>query len=175
MATGELRLTMDRDDIAIELRTVDREIIEMLEDGRCTRRHLADTLGYTGEYVYQRVTRLMEHGIVEKIHDGFYELATDGGETTREESVADTGPEIVVPESVPERIDADDARAAIAATLELIASNGGVQRAEIIEQIAPEHPLGYDDIGARGAWWRKVIRPALEESCQYENGVGWVK
>jgi hypothetical protein len=90
-------------------------------------------------------------------------------------TMTDDSPEIVVPESVPERIDNDDARAAIAATLELVASNGGVQRAEIIEQIAPEHPLDYDDIGARGAWWRKVIRPALEETCRFDNGVGWVQ
>lgn len=175
MATGELRLAMDPDEIDIELRTVDREIIEMLEEGRCTRRHLADTLGYTGEYVYQRVTRLMEHGIVEKIHDGFYELATDGGEPAPEESAADSEPAIVVPESVPERIPDADARRAIAATLELVASNGGAERAEIIDQVAPEHPLGYEDIGPRGAWWRKVIRPALEETCRYENGVGWVQ
>jgi predicted CopG family antitoxin len=97
------------------------------------------------------------------------------GATPRDQSVEDSGPEIVVPESVPQRIAEADARAAIAATLELVASNGGVQRAEIIEEIAPEHPLGYDDIGPRGAWWRKVIRPALEESCRYENGVGWVQ
>jgi len=175
MATGELRLTMDPDEIDIELRGVDREIIEMLEDGRCTRRHLADTLGYTGEYVYQRVTRLMEHGVVEKIHDGFYELATDGGEVRRDGPAADSDAEIVVPDSVPQRIAAADARAAIAAALELVASNGGVQRSAIIKEIAPAHPLGYEDIGPRGAWWRKVIRPALEESCQYENGVGWVR
>jgi hypothetical protein len=87
----------------------------------------------------------------------------------------DDGREIVVPESVPERIAEADARAAIAATLELVASNGGVERKEIIEEIAPAHPLGYDGIGPRGAWWRKVIRPALEESCRYENGVGWVR
>jgi hypothetical protein len=93
----------------------------------------------------------------------------------REESIADTGADIAVPDSVPDRIPEADARAAIAAAVELVASNGGVQRAEIIEAIAPEHPLGYDDIGPRGAWWRKVIRPALEGSCQYENGVGWVK
>jgi hypothetical protein len=93
----------------------------------------------------------------------------------RDESASDSGPKIVVPESVPQRIAEADARAAIAATLELVASNGGVQRSEIIEAIAPEHPLGYDDIGPRGAWWRKVIRPALEEHAQYENGVGWVR
>jgi len=97
------------------------------------------------------------------------------GATPRDQSVEDSGPEIAVPESVPQRIPEADARAAIAATLELVAGNDGVQRAEIIEEIAHEHPLGYDDIGPRGAWWRKVIRPALEESCRYENGVGWVK
>jgi hypothetical protein len=106
---------------------------------------------------------------------------TDSGQSTptrpRDGSGPDSEPAIAVPDSVPDRIAGSDARAAIAAALELVASNGGVQRAEIIEQIAPEHPLGYEDIGPRGAWWRKVIRPALEEeeSCQYENGVGWVQ
>jgi uncharacterized membrane protein len=66
---------MDADDVGLELRAVDRDIIRMLSDGRCTRRHLADELGYSGEYIYQRVTRLAEHGIVEVIHDGFYQLA----------------------------------------------------------------------------------------------------
>jgi len=88
----------------------------------------------------------------------------------------DDGPEIVVPESVPERIAEADARAAIAATLELVASNGGVERKEIIEAIASEHPLGYEDIGPRGAWWRKVMRPALEANgCSHTNGVGYTR
>jgi hypothetical protein len=81
---------------------------------------------------------------------------------------------ITLPASVPDRVAAADARAAITAALELVASDGGVERKEIIDEIAPEHPLGYDDIGERGAWWRRVIRPALEEHAQYENGRGWV-
>jgi hypothetical protein len=81
---------------------------------------------------------------------------------------------VSIPDSVPERIDRAEARAAIAAVLELVDANGGVQRQEIIDAVAPEHPLGYDEIGERGAWWRKTIRPALEDHAQYENGVGWV-
>jgi hypothetical protein len=182
MAPGELRLAMNPDEIDIELRTVDQEIIEMLEDGRCTRRHLADTLGYTGEYVYQRVTRLMEHGIVEKIHDGFYELATDGGEVVADDAPAPSPPtvaqdtEITLPDTLPNHIDHADARAAIQAAVELVAADGGVQRSEIAATIGETHSLGYDNFGRKGSWWRKVIKPGLEvNGCEYENGPGWSK
>jgi len=182
MATSELRLAMDPDEIDIELRGVDREIIKMLADGRCTRRHLADTLGYTGEYVYQRVTRLMEHGIVEKIHDGFYELAADGGEVIEDEApapapsqpAADRSQEVTLPDTLPNHIDRADARAAIRAAVELVAADGGVHRSEIAEAISETHPLGYDNFTRKGSWWRKVIKPGLEvNGCAYDNGPGW--
>jgi len=123
----------------------------------------------------QRIIELIEADRDGRVRDA--DESTAGGQTAADaerEPRPSEPQEIVVPESVPERIPEADARAAIAATLELVASNGGIQRSAIIEQIAPEHPLGYDDIGPRGAWWRKVIRPALEEACRYENGVGWV-
>lgn len=66
---------MDRDEVDVELREIDEEILDMLEDYPCTRQHLAEELGVSGEYVYQRVDLLMKLGLVEKIHDGFFELA----------------------------------------------------------------------------------------------------
>lgn len=101
MATHELRLTMDPADIDIPLREVDEDIIAMLETMPCTRQHLSTELDYSGEYIYQRVTRLIEHGVVEKIHDGFYRLAADGGTVVERE--ADVEPD------APTREDADDA------------------------------------------------------------------
>lgn len=76
MAAGEQirSLVVDRDDIDWELRDIDVEILELLEEGRCTRQHLADELDVTGEYVYQRIDPLIQLGVVHKIHDGFYEL-----------------------------------------------------------------------------------------------------
>jgi len=115
-------------------------------------------------------SKSLEDRIIELI-----EADRDGRVEAEQASRAGESSPVVVPDSVPDRIADADARAAITATLELVASDGGVERQEIIDEIAPEHPLGYDDIGERGAWWRKTIRPALEEHCQYENGVGWVQ
>lgn len=76
MATAEQveALVVDRDDIDWDLRDIDVEILEMLEEGRCTRQYLAQNLDVTGEYIYQRVDPLIQLGVVEKLHDGFYEL-----------------------------------------------------------------------------------------------------
>ena len=73
------RRMMDRDESDIDLRTIDENILDLLADGRCTRRYLADELGVTGEYVYQRIDLLHKLGLVRIIHDGFYEL-TEGAE-----------------------------------------------------------------------------------------------
>jgi Mn-dependent DtxR family transcriptional regulator len=68
------RHMMDRDESDVDLRTIDENILDLLTDGRCTRRYLADELGVTGEYVYQRIDLLHKLGFVRIIHDGFYEL-----------------------------------------------------------------------------------------------------
>ena len=76
--------------------------------------------------------------------------------------------DIVVPDDVPQRIDEADARAAIAAAVAFIEAEGGASQREIVREVMPEHPLGYDvpelETGKRfrGAWWRRVIKPGLE-------------
>ena len=79
MATAEqlVALVADRDDIDFELRDIDERILDLLEEGRCTRQYLATELDVTGEYIYQRVDLLIKLGLVEKIHDGFYKLSDE--------------------------------------------------------------------------------------------------
>lgn len=79
MGTAEqyAAIMADRDDIDFELRDIDEGILDLLEEGRCTRQFLASELDVTGEYIYQRVDLLIKLGVVEKIHDGFYQLAED--------------------------------------------------------------------------------------------------
>jgi DNA-binding Lrp family transcriptional regulator len=69
-----------------DLRDIDERILDLLREGRCTRRYLAEQLGVTGEYVYQRVDLLRRLGLIEVIHDGFYRLADDAESRERTES-----------------------------------------------------------------------------------------
>lgn len=64
---------MDRDEVDADLRDIDKRILDKLEQYPCTRQHLADELGVSGEYIYQRIDLLTTLGLVEKIHDGYYE------------------------------------------------------------------------------------------------------
>ena len=82
MATVEelAALVAKRDDIDFELREIDEKILDLLEEGRCTRQYLASELDVTGEYIYQRVDLLIKLGLVKKIHDGFYRISADDEE-----------------------------------------------------------------------------------------------
>jgi len=87
--------------------------------------------------------------------------------------------EIQLPDDVPNRINQDDARAAIRAAIEYVESNDGATKKEIIPAVMPEHPLGYDVEAAldkieqgeryRGAYWRRIIKPGLKQSDRIET------
>jgi len=58
----------------IDLNDADQEIISALQDGRNVPANLADELGYSRQYIQNRLKRLREHGIVQNIGRGVYEL-----------------------------------------------------------------------------------------------------
>jgi hypothetical protein len=82
-------------------------------------------------------------------------------------------------DDLPGGVDAAEARAAIDAARELVADQGAATKAEIVREVMPEHPLGYDLEAAlekldsenryRGAWWRKVVKPGLEADDDVEK------
>jgi len=58
----------------VELNPTDKEIIKMLEDGRCTPKHIAEQSGYSRQNVMNRLKRLVELGYVDRVSKGLYEL-----------------------------------------------------------------------------------------------------
>ena len=61
----------------IELNPTDQEILDMLREGRCTPSYIAEESGYSRQNITNRLQRLVEHGYVEKVHTGLYELVED--------------------------------------------------------------------------------------------------
>ena len=59
------------------LNDTDEAILDALRDGRATPQHLADRIEITRPYASNKLTRLVEHGHVEKVAPGLYELAND--------------------------------------------------------------------------------------------------
>ncbi len=64
---------LDVDDLA----PADKELLDLLQEGRITAPYAAKETGYSKQYVRERLTRLVEHKNVEKIHEGLYELVED--------------------------------------------------------------------------------------------------
>ena len=68
---------------------------------------------------------------------------------------------------------------AYAAVREHLRAEGPSTKTEIVQAVMPEHPLGYDDADAldridegaryRGAWWRKIIQPALDADPEVDH------
>jgi hypothetical protein len=84
---------------------------------------------------------------------------------------------------LPGTVDADAARDAIQAAHTYLQEHGKARSAELVADIMPQHPLGYnvDDALAkvndenaryRGAWWRRVVKPGLEARETVEKPVG---
>lgn len=71
-------------------------------------------------------------------------------------------------DSLPSGIEPTEAADAYHAVVEYLTEDGPAGMREIVTEVMPDHPLGYDapelEPGDRyrGAWWRKVIQPSLK-------------
>ena len=76
-------------------------------------------------------------------------------------------------DALPGTVDRDDAAAAVAASRDYIRDHGGATKQDLVKNVMPDHPLGYDVDAAlgkidtdgerfRGAWWRRVVKPVLK-------------
>lgn len=61
----------------IRLNEMDEEILNRLQDGRNVPANLAEELDVSRQYIYRRLKRMREHGIVRNIGRGVYELADE--------------------------------------------------------------------------------------------------
>jgi DNA-binding Lrp family transcriptional regulator len=62
---------------SIQLSDTDNEIIEILEEGRNAPLNIANRLDFSRQYVQRRLKRLEEHGHIQNIGSGVYELVDD--------------------------------------------------------------------------------------------------
>ena len=80
---------------------------------------------------------------------------------------------------LPGGIEVDEARAAITAAIDVLEERGSATKSEIVREVMPEYPLGYDveaahkkldsDDRYRGAWWRRVVKVGLKNAENVEK------
>jgi len=183
-----------------DLNPTDRAALELLREGRCTAAYIADEAGYSAGNVRTRLKRLLEHGHVERIHDGLYELTNDPEKDHERERSPPQEKDVVSPSGegrhegveggvqefptldLPSDIDRDDAVETIHSARDYIREQRGAPKSEIVLEVMPDNPLKYDVDDARekieageryrGAWWRKVVKPGLEEIPEVQKPAG---
>lgn len=62
---------------SIQLNSTDESILDILQEGRNAPLNIANRVDFTRQYVQQRLRRLEEHGYVQNIGSGVYELVDD--------------------------------------------------------------------------------------------------
>jgi len=61
----------------IDLNPTDKVVLDFLKEGRCTPAYIALQVDYSRGNIQNRLMRLVEHGYVNQLGGGLYELAKD--------------------------------------------------------------------------------------------------
>jgi hypothetical protein len=60
-----------------DLSPTDEALLDLLANGRVTAPYAAEATEYNLQHIRDRLSRLVEHKHVEKVHEGLYELESD--------------------------------------------------------------------------------------------------
>lgn len=171
---------MARDQI-VTFRVTDEELQQLDER--------ADSLGYDrrAEYCRDSVlgrTRTEHSGDVAALANRVRQLENVIATTTDDHATA-SGPstdDYVAGIDLPSTVYREDAHDAVRACVEHLRANGHATKKDLVTAIMPDHALGYDADAAlakiesgdryRGAWWRRVIKPALTSLDAVEKPEG---
>lgn len=151
-----------------------------------TSSDVADELECTTEAARQKLTRLYDQGRVDKRKTGrtvvYWRTDNVSSQEGHSSPVNDPEPrENEPPTREPDPLDEleypggkdqSECKATIRAARDYLKENDGGTKSEIVAEIMPQYPLGYDSDAAlakieagdryRGAWWRRVVKPGLE-------------
>ena len=67
-----------------DLNETDESLLDVLQEGRVTPTYAAEEMSVSREYASDRLKRLTEHGHIQKVAPGLYELASDPREARTE-------------------------------------------------------------------------------------------
>jgi DNA-binding IclR family transcriptional regulator len=75
---------MYRSDVSVDLTQTDDEILDLLQQGRCTQGYLVDQTGRSRQQIHNRLNILRAAGYVNRVHEStaLYELSEDPRERT---------------------------------------------------------------------------------------------
>ncbi len=140
----------------------DRVILEALHDGPADAESLADTANASAEDLQDRLSRLADNGLVERVEGGF--ALTDGGERVLAASPAGVRDNrIDTPDDVDAEIESLDLRPdradAVRDAFAFLRYWGEASGREIVDAVHTESPADFDD---SESWWAFVAERLAE-------------
>lgn len=181
------------------------DVLEIFDEVRgpvVTSSDVAEHLECTTEAARQKLTRLYDRGEVDKRKTGRTVVYWWANDTRDESDAGDTdarGADVDATHSsrepstpaadgsraltdpaladleFPAGRDREECLAAIDAARAYLREHGPAPMREIVAEVLPEHPLGYEvptlEEGDRyrGAWWRRIVKPGLEALADVEK------
>jgi len=72
-------IIVGQNEMTVELTQTDEEILNLLQEGRCTPGYIVDESGISRQQVHSRLNVLLAADYIKKVHDstGLYELVKD--------------------------------------------------------------------------------------------------
>ena len=72
-------ITVGQNEMTVELTQTDKEILDLLQEGRCTPGYIVDETEISRQQIHSRLNVLLAADYIQKVHEptGLYELVED--------------------------------------------------------------------------------------------------